>query len=235
MSTAAASPASPRADFVAGLVVTLPAIVAAVPFAVLLGALAAEKGLSPLETGLMSALVFAGSAQFVALDAWTTPPPWLLLAAVTLVVNLRHVFMGASLRRHLGRFPGAARILALLVMADEIWAFAEARAARQPLTPAFYAGVSVLFYASWVAGGVAGTAAGRLIADPYALGLDFAFVAIFIGLIMGFRHRPGFAATVAASAGTATLVHLVQPGPQSIAAGAAAGVAAAALAAGGRP
>lgn len=226
--TTTSLPHSAIAEFRAGLVVTLPAILAAVPFAVLLGALAAEKGLTPLETGLMSALVFAGSAQFVALDAWASPPPWLLLGAVALVVNLRHVFMGASLRRHLSRFPAPARIGALLLMADEIWAFAEARAARTPLTTAFYAGVSIVFYLCWIAGGVAGTVAGRLIADPYALGLDFAFVAIFIGLVMGFRRRPGFAATVAASAGAATAVHLAMPGPLSIAAGAVAGVVAAA-------
>ena len=54
---------------------------AATPFAFLLGALATDKGLSVGEAGLMSALVFAGSAQFIALDSWTMPPAWLALLA----------------------------------------------------------------------------------------------------------------------------------------------------------
>jgi hypothetical protein len=47
---------------------------------------------------------------------------------------------------------------------------------------------------------------------------------------VGFRSRPGFLITVMASAGAATLVHLVHPGPLSIAVGAATGILAAAVA-----
>ena len=220
------------ADFREGVVATLPAMAAATPFAFLLGALATDKGLSTLETGLMSALVFAGSAQFIVLDTWQSPAPWLLIGLVTLVVNFRHVFMSASVLRHMGAFSPGARCAALLFLADENWAFAEARAARGRLTVAYYAGLSGFFYLNWVVSTVAGAYVGRLIRDPRAWGFDFAFIAIFIGLIVGFRSRPGFIVTVMASAAAATLVHLIQPGPLSIAAGAAAGILAAALSAG---
>ncbi|HWK68564.1 MAG TPA: AzlC family ABC transporter permease [Rhizobiaceae bacterium] len=219
------------AEFRKGVVVSLPAIAAAAPFAILLGALSADKGLSVPETGLMSALVFAGSAQFIALDAWQAPPAWLAIGAGTLVVNLRHVFMSASVLRHMAAFPRWLRAAAMLFLADEIWAFAEARAARQRLTPAFYAGLVAFFYANWVISTMIGGLAGRLISDPRAWGFDFAFIAIFIGLIMGFRERPGFAVTLLASAAAAILVHLISPGPMSIAVGALAGVVAAAIAA----
>ncbi len=55
-------------EFRQGTVAVIPAVVAVIPFGLLLGALAAQKGLSPLEVGLMSGLVFAGSAQLVAID-----------------------------------------------------------------------------------------------------------------------------------------------------------------------
>lgn len=225
-----ASP-KPLAEFREAVFVSLPAIAAAAPFAVLLGALAADRGLSTLETGLMSALVFAGSAQFIALDTWQSPPAWLAIGIGTLVVNLRHAFMSASVLRHMGAFPRRLRAAAMVFLADEIWAFAEARAARQRLTPAFYAGLVVFFYANWVIATVVGSLAGRLITEPKAWGFDFAFIAIFIGLIMGFRQRSGFVVTILASAAAATAVHLVYPGPLSIAAGALAGIAAAAVAA----
>lgn len=217
------------AEFRAGIVTTLPAIIAAVPFAVLLGALSGERGLSVAEMGLMSGLVFAGASQFVALDAWGVPPSWWALGLTALVVNLRHALMSASLVRHLGGFPRWARPLALLFMVDEVWAFAEERATRRRLTPAFYAGMVVLFYLSWVGATLAGALAGSLIADPAALGLDFAFIAIFVVLIAGFRRRPRFGAVVAASAVVSVLVDVALPGAWSIMAGAIAGMGAAAL------
>ena len=64
-------PRSPTAwaEFRAGAVAILPAAIAVIPFGLLLGALAARKGLSALEVALMSALMFAGSSQFVAVGA----------------------------------------------------------------------------------------------------------------------------------------------------------------------
>lgn len=225
------APSAPS-EFRAGLIITLPAMAAATPFAFLLGSLATDRGLSCLDAGLMSALVFAGSAQFIVLDTWQSPPAWLLIGLATLVVNLRHVVMSASILRHMGSFPQRKRVIALFFLADEIWAFAEARAARQRLTPAFYAGLALLFYANWVISSVIGAIAGSLIREPKAYGFDFAFTAIFIGLIMGFRKRDEFAATLVASALAATALDLVYPGPLSITVGALAGIIAAALVAG---
>lgn len=216
-------------DFRAGAMATLPAAVAGVPFALLIGALAAEKGLSIAEAGLMSALVFAGSAQFIGLDNWQSPPAWFLLGLIVFAVNTRHIVMSASILRHMGGFSVPSRVLALLFLADEVWAFAEARAARTHLSPAFYAGLVAFFYASWVLGTMAGVLIGGVIRDPKAYGLDFAFIAMFVGLIAGFRGRPGFALSIGVSAVVATLVHLIAPGPQSIIAGAVAGVAAVTL------
>jgi len=216
-------------EFRDGLFATLPAIVAAVPFAVLLGALSGDKGLSVAEMGLMSALVFAGASQFVALDGWGVPPSWWLLGLTALVVNLRHVLMSASLVRHLGAFSPWAKPVALLFMVDEVWAFAEARAAKRRLTPAFYAGMVVLFYPSWVLATLAGAVAGSLIKDPAALGLDFAFIAIFVVLVAGFRRRPRFFAVVGASVGASVLTDLLLPGAWSIMVGAAAGMLVAAF------
>lgn len=220
-----------RAEFRDGVVTVLPAVAAALPFGFLLGALAASKGLSPLEMGLMSGAVFAGGSQFVALDLWTSPAAWMSLGLAALIVNVRHVLMGTSIVRKMERFRGLAKPIALFFLADEIWAFAERRAAERPLTPAFYAGTTLPMVAGWLVSTVAGTLAGAVLGDPKVYGFDFAFIAIFIGLLAGFRHKAGFLPAILASAAVATLVHLVWPGPASIAAGAAAGIAAAALAA----
>lgn len=219
-----------RTEFRAGVLAALAPTAGVVPFALLLGALAAEKGLSAAETAAMSALVFAGSAQFAAIDTWTHPAPWFALGLLALVVNLRHVFMSASVLRRMERFSGLQRLFALPLLADEIWAFSEARAARQPLTPAFFFGLALPFYLVWIGSCALGTALGALLRDPRAWGFDFAFVAIFVFLILGFRKQGGFLPTLGASAAAATATHLIWPGPAAIIAGTVAGVAAAALA-----
>src|SRR3546814_18390482 len=86
-----------RGEFAAGAFTILPLLVAVVPFGLLLGTLAAQKGLSPLETALMGTTVFAGASQFVEVEIWTTPPAGALLAAPALMVTLRHVRLGDAL------------------------------------------------------------------------------------------------------------------------------------------
>jgi len=175
----------------------LPAAIAVIPFALLLGALAARKGLSPLEVGLMSGLVFAGSSQLVAVDIWQEPAPWLLLGLTALTINLRHLMMSASLSRHLGGFGGFQRIFGMLCLADEIWALAERRAAQGRLHPAYYAGLAFLLYANWLIWTVAGAIVGPAVQDPAAWGFDFAFTAIFLGLIVAFWRGRGTALVMA--------------------------------------
>ena len=53
-----------------------PVMVAALPIELLFGALCVGKGLSVLEAGLTSLLVFAGGAQFAAVELWTYPVPF---------------------------------------------------------------------------------------------------------------------------------------------------------------
>src|SRR5215469_3973172 len=102
----------------------LPLLLGVVPFGLILGALAAEKGLSPLETALMSALVFAGGSQFVAIGLWAHPIPIFVIVASTALVNLRHLLMGATIAPHIGRFGRGGSYPALFFLADEIWAVA---------------------------------------------------------------------------------------------------------------
>ena len=62
-------------DLRQGVFDILPVLVAATPIGLLWGTLAAGKGLSPFESWLMSATVFAGAAQFVAIEVWRDPVP----------------------------------------------------------------------------------------------------------------------------------------------------------------
>ncbi len=216
-----------------GALAISPICVAAMPIGLLLGALAAERGLSVLESGLMSATVFAGASQFVAVGLWADPLPSFAIVFATFLVNLRHLIMSASLGRSMGLFSGPQRLAAFFTMADEVWALAETRAAKGPLTPAFYAGLAAPLYVTWCLSTMTGAAFGRMIGDPAAYGLDFVFSALFIGLIVGFRTLPAWLPAVLASAAASVLTYQFLPSPWFVIAGGLAGVGAAALLAGG--
>lgn len=200
-----------------------------IPFALILGANGAQKGLSTAEVVAMSAIVFAGSSQFLAIDLWTHPAPWASLALAVFVINLRHVLMSASLAGKMQGFTRRQRFLAVFFLADEVWAVAERQALAQPLTRAFYAGAALCLYLNWLFWTGLGAALGMMVADPAAYGFDFAFTAIFIGLVAGFWRGRGSVPVVAASAGVAVLVKTYVPGAWFVLAGGIAGVAVAAL------
>lgn len=213
-------------EFSGGVRAMAPLIVAVMPIGLVFGAVAASKGLSSLEVTLMSALVFAGGSQFVAMDIWSHPASWVALGFSALLVNIRHVLMSASIGTKMPAFSGPAKYAAMLLLADEIWAMAEFRAARTRLSPAWYAGLAVPFYFVWVLASLAGSIVGAFLGDPKAIGLDFAFPAVFIVLVMGFWKGRENGAVLGASATAAVVVHQLLPGVWYIAAGAAAGVVA---------
>ena len=95
------------------------------------------------------------------------------------------------------------------------------------LTPAWFSGLAIPFYLTWVATGILGAALGASIGDPAALGLDFAFTAVFIALVAGFWKGRETGLILLASAVASVAVHAMVPGAWYIAAGALAGITAA--------
>ncbi len=218
-----------RSEIRSALIDIAPPALAAVPIGFLFGAIAVSKGLSPAEVAMMSITVFAGSAQFSALEQWTQPAPILALAFGTLLINCRHVLMGASLAPKTRLFSPVQRFLGFFFMADESWAMSERRAGQTALTPLYYFSMAIFFYLNWLTWSVAGSLVGRLLGDPARYGADFAFTALFIGLIAGFWEGRTTAATILTSGVVAALVYLKVGAPWHVPAGALAGIVAAYL------
>ena len=208
----------------------LPLTVAVVPIGLVFGAVAATKGLSALEAMLMSALVFAGGSQFVAMDLWTHPANMAALGSAALLVNIRPVLLGASISRHMAEFSGRQKVMSMLFLADEIWAAAEFRARGHRLTPVWFFAAALPFYLAWVLSGFTGALLGAMVGDPAVIAMDFVFPAVFVILIVGFWRGNHTGWILVGSAASALLVHHVVPGVWYILGGALGGVAMAALA-----
>jgi 4-azaleucine resistance transporter AzlC len=212
----------------------LPLLISVIPFGLILGALSSDKGLSPLESTLMSALVFAGSAQFVAAGLWQHPLPFLAIVASTALINSRHLLMGAALESHMRQFGRARSYIALFFLADEIWATALRRTTEGPLTSAYYFGLAIPFYISWLFWTTLGALIGGAIAHPERYGFDFAFAAVFLVVLFGLWKHQRRLLPIVASAAAALLVWRLVPGVWYIFAGGFAGTAAATVAAGSK-
>ena len=216
-------------SFRQGLKDIAPVMVAYVPIGLLWGTLAAGKGFSALAAMLMSVFVYAGASQFVAVDMWVQPLPVLVLTLTTLVVNLRHVLMSASISRHIKSVPVGWRYALMFILTDESWAMAERRALRAPLDLGYMVGSSLPLWPTWFLCSFIGAAVGNKLGAPVAYGLDFAFSAIFLTIIMGFWKGPRTGAVIIASGAAAVGAKLALSGAWYIMAGGVVGVIVASL------
>jgi 4-azaleucine resistance transporter AzlC len=209
-----------------GLRDIFPAAVAAIPIGLLFGALCVGKGLSPLEVALMSATVCAGAAQFASIEIWGQPVPVAAIVFSTLLVNLRNLLMSASLAPKTASFTNLQRLLGFYVLSDENWALSERRIRAKTLTPAYFLTMGGVLYTNWVFWTTLGALAGAFLGDPRRLGADFAFTALFIGLIAGFWRGKSTASAVVSSAIASAIAFVTIGAPWHVLIGTMAGIAA---------
>ncbi|MEM8839824.1 MAG: AzlC family ABC transporter permease, partial [Pseudomonadota bacterium] len=209
----------------------LPVAVTAAFFAIAFGTVASEKGLTFIEGMVMTAIVFAGASQFMALQFWNEPLPFVTIVLVVLAVNFRHVLYGASISRKLYNFSGIQKFFMFFVLTDPNFALAERRhEVTEPkstdpgLTPDYYFGVAFPIFTFWVVATGVGLLFGNLIEDPDALGLEFILALYFMLLLLGFRSRANWLPVVLVSGVASTLVYLTLGSPWHISAGALCGV-----------
>jgi predicted branched-subunit amino acid permease len=191
-----------RRQFRSGLRLGIPYAGASALLAISFGVLA-EPLMGPVAPIVMSALVFAGSAQFAAAAVLAAGGGAVAAVAAGILLNLRYAPMGIALAPSL--HGGALRRAATgQAMIDFSWAAASRGGGR--FEPPFMLGATVPSYPCWVGGTAIGVLAGDSIGDPAALGLDAIFPAFFLCLLVEGELRPGPPAVVA---GLGSLIALV--------------------------
>jgi 4-azaleucine resistance transporter AzlC len=217
-----------------GLAASVPMMLGFVPFALVLGAQASQKGLSLIEVPLMTGLNFGGGSEFAAMNIWTSPPQLVLIVAMTLLVNSRHLLMGAALAPLIRHLPKRKALPALFLMCDESWAMGLADARQRASAdggPTFslpyYLGVSAGLYLTWIVFTTLGAWIGPLIGDLEVFGFDMAFTAVFLVLLKGMWSGARAARPWLVSLVVAAVTYRLVPGAWYIAAGALSGIVAA--------
>jgi 4-azaleucine resistance transporter AzlC len=191
-----------------GIVDSLPLGLALAPIALALGYLAHTVGLSWWITGLMSAIVYAGPSQFIAMGLVATGAATPAIVATTFVVNLRYTLFAASLAPHMRDAPSWRLAPLAHGLADGSYAITIDHALTHPESPRkdlYLLGSFIVSFAVWVPGSVLGALAGDVLPATLAFGLGFATPAIFIALLVPFV-RDGVSIVVALTAGIGTVL-----------------------------
>lgn len=200
-------PVFSRAGFWHGVKLTLPYSISALPFGVAFGAAAAGAAMPPGEAVLMSALVFAGSAQFAVLSLWGAPLPILAITLTTLLVNARHIVMGAALQPFFAGLPRRWVMLLASGMTDGGWAITLQEVMRGKRDLGILAGTIVMQWPVWVGGTLLGALIGSSGIDPKRWGLDVLIAGVFATSVIGlYRGRGDVLPWLAAVAGTAAAI-----------------------------
>ena len=163
---------------------SLPVQVGIVPFGLVCGVSAQAQGLSLAEATLMSGLVYAGSAQLLALSHWSSPAPVLAAAIASFVVNLRLALMGPVLGPWLDRLRGWRLWASLFVMADQNWAMSVTQMQTGRGDAGFLFGSGALMWVFWVASTAAGHLLGATMRPPAGHPLFFAALAVFVAILV---------------------------------------------------
>ena len=146
------------------------------------GAITVGTGLPLWLPVLLSVVVFAGSAQFLLVGVLAAGGSLVAAVAAGLLVNARLLPLGLAV----GDAIGGGRWRTLLgshLLTDESAAFALLHP-RGERRSAVYWLCGVALFACWNVGVVLGAAIGTIIPDTEALGLDAAFPAILLALVL---------------------------------------------------
>lgn len=159
----------------------VPLAVAVVGFGISFGVLARTAGFGPLSPIVMSATTFAGSAQFAAISVLAEGGTVAAAVAAALLLNARYGPIGVSVAPYLEGSLWSRLVRSQLVV-DESWAVAADGEGRYD--PRALVGAGLVLYACWVLGTTIGAVGGEGIGDPSAFGLDAAFPALFLALLV---------------------------------------------------
>lgn len=172
------------------------------------GVLVASHGFAWWIAPLISATVFAGSAEFILVGMLAVGTPLAAIATTTFVVNSRHLFYGLSfpLHRVNGRFAKAYSVFALC---DEAYALMTAKA-PETLRSRRILWTQAGLHASWTLGALAGGVMGATLLSAVK-GLGFVLTALFVVLAMdAYRSHPD-RRTMLLAAGCAGVAVLAAP------------------------
>lgn len=188
-------------QFFSGVKDELPILVGVVPFGMIYGVLALSAGLNSFDAQAMSAVIFAGSAQFMTAQLLKVGTPALIIILTGFVINLRHALYSATLAPYVKHLPLRWKMLLSYLLTDEAFAVSVLNYQREGVTPFghwYFLGSGLALWTSWQISTAVGIFLGKQVPDSW--GLDFTLPLTFIALVVpALKDRAGVITAIVAS------------------------------------
>ncbi|AOH54582.1 branched-chain amino acid permease [Peribacillus muralis] len=179
--------ASPRDQdgFMKGVKDCVPTLLGYLSIGLAAGVVQKTAGLSIAEIALMSLILYAGSAQFIAAGMIAASSSPTAIIITILFVNMRHLLLSAALSPYFRHLSPLRNILVGSLLTDETFGVAINQTAKKnQINETWMHGLNVTAYLNWFLANIAGALLAQWISDPEKFGLEFALPAMFIGILV---------------------------------------------------
>ena len=176
-----------RARYRDGARVIAPIALAAAAFGASLGILARTADFGWVAATVMSATTFAGSAQFAVVSTLDTGGSVAAAIVAAIMLNARYAPISVSVAPEFGG-SRTRRLLESQLIVDESWVVS--RREDGSFDRRVLIGAGLVLYVAWTGSTAVGALVGEAIADPASLGLDAAFPALFLALLVPQLRAP---------------------------------------------
>lgn len=169
--------------FKEGVKASLPTALGYISIGLACGVVGANSGLTPFQMGLMSLLVYAGSAQFVMCAMFVAGADLFSIVMTVFLINLRNFLMSLHATTIFTKSSLWQTICIGTLITDESYGvLLNEHVHHKNISTVWMHGNNITGYIAWLFAVILGTALGSVIPNPETLGLDFALVAMFVSI-----------------------------------------------------
>lgn len=162
---------------------TTPVLFGYLAIGIAFGLLLKNAGYPWIIALIMSVLIYAGAAQYLAVTFFTNNVTFIEVATITFLVNFRHMLYGLSL---FDKFNLTKRLKPYMIFSLTDETYALLTSINDPVgvnKPKFYFYIALFNHSYWIIGSAIGAIAGNFVTIN-TKGLDFALTALFIVLLL---------------------------------------------------
>ena len=171
-------------NFLEGIKLFLPISAGYIPLGFACGIVCAEAGMSVVQIFIMSLLVYAGAAQYIAGGMIAAGASPLSIIITTFIVNSRHILYTSVLYPYISKWSFLKQSLFAAQITDEVFAMHSSYMNKNNADTVTAFTLNIFSHSSWIISNTIGGISASLIPDSSKFGLDFTLYALFIALIL---------------------------------------------------
>ncbi|MCM3191991.1 AzlC family ABC transporter permease [Priestia megaterium] len=163
----------------------IPTLLGYISIGLAAGVVGVSSHLSVMEVALLSALVYAGAAQFIICALMVANSSISAIILTTFIVNLRHFLLSATVAPKFTKYSLLKNVGIGVLLTDESFGVSSSKIAKgEPINDRWMNGLNITAYVSWIIACTTGAIFGHLLSNPEAFGFDFALTAMFLALLV---------------------------------------------------